>query len=801
MTLERFMGLTQRMLLLSALALIPVLLLMIYIGWINTADRFAEERIRATHLAELLAREQALPFALGRQLLHSLAATHALVEASDATCEAVLRRAAEENSYVTVINIFSPVGDLLHSSAEMPQTTSAADRSWFRDVISGDRIVVSDYLVGRTSGKKAIVMALPLRDKDGKTRAVLALGIDLAWMGRALASVPVAAGTNIVVIDGKGTVLAPERWIGMSIADHPVFKHVHGITTPKSFEEVGIDGVERIFVARPLNPDMSGRSYLWVATPKSSIVDAALHEFLGSTLLVFATVLMLFAAIWREGSRIVLQPVHRLREAVQQLGGAQLSARTNLPHSNDEIGRLAASFDEMAEQIEARERELERSRKSLLRANRALRTIAAVKDVAAHARDKQSLFEEVCDTIASLGEYQLTFIARADSGPQLPLTIVAQRGPPESPRKEIILSWGDNEYGHCAAGIAVRTEQPSVIHEVSRDPRYAPWRDMAVELCIETVIGLPVRVEGRVWGTLVLASSLPSAFDAEETLLLSELAGEIGRGIETLRLRNEKLAAEDALRRMMNELERRVDERTRELEVANHDLQSFSYSVSHDLRAPLRTIEGFAQALDEECGAMLSDVCRGYLERIRGAAQRMGVLIEDMIRLAQISNLEMRATDVDLSALAAAIGAELAAGEPHRQVRLTVAPNLATRGDPGLLRVLMQNLLANAWKYSARTPQAEIEFGLMHLASNGRAYFVRDNGAGFDMRFVDRLFRPFSRLHHAEDFPGSGIGLATVARIVGRHRGRVWAEAEKGKGATFYFVLEQEPGGDKAPAA
>ncbi|MCX7154885.1 MAG: GAF domain-containing protein [Rhodocyclales bacterium] len=790
MTSVQIMGLTRRMLILAAAALLPVLLLMVYIGWLNTEEKITQERTRAMHLAELLAREQALPFTLGRQLLHSLAATHAVVDADDAaTCEAVLKQAVADNPYVTVINIFSPAGDIIHSSSDTPPIT-VADRDWFRDAMSSDRIVVSDYLVGKVSKKPAIAMALPLRDKSGTTRAVLMLGIDLAWMGRALASVPAAEGTNIVVVDGQGMVLAPERWIGRSVAEHPVFKRISGITEPTSFEAVGVDGIERIFVARPLNPDLGGRSYLWVATPKSSAGQAALRDFLGGTALVFTTVLALFAVIWWEGSRIVLRPVRELREVAQRLGGAQLSARTNLPHGDDEIGRLAASFDEMAEQIETRDHELEQSRESLLRANRALRALSSVKDVTAHTKDEQTLFNKLCDTMSALGDCQLVFIARADSGPNLPLTVVAQEGLPEDWRDRIALSWGDNEHGRCAAGVAVREGQPSVIHDVRRDPRYTAWSELAVELGIETIVGLPVRVEGRVWGALVLASSLAGVFNAEETSLLEELAGELGRGIETLRLRVEKQAAEDALLRMMDDLERRVDERTRDLEVANRDLQSFSYSVSHDLRAPLRSIEGFAQALEEECGPALNEDCRSHLERIRDAAQRMGGLIEDMIRLAQISSLEMRTSTVDLTALAAAIGANLAAAEPQRPVRLKVAPGLVTRGDPGLLRVLMQNLLANAWKYSARAPRAEIEFGLMQLPSNEKAYFVRDNGAGFDMAFADRLFRPFSRLHHADDFPGTGIGLATVARIIARHGGRVWAEAEKGKGATFYFVLD-----------
>lgn len=801
MTFQQIRGLTLRMLILAAAALLPVLLLMAYIGWLNTEEKIAQQRTRATHLAELLAREQALPFALGRQLLHSLATTHAVAEPDKpAACSAILKKAAADNPYVTVINMFAPAGDLLHSSSAT-SPTSAADRDWFREALSSERIVVSDYLIGKISKKPAIVMALPLRDKAGKTRAVLALGIDLAWIGRALASVPTAADTNIVVVDGRGTVLAPERWLGRSVAEHPVFKRVSGITKTTSFEAVGIDGVERIFVARPLNPDLGGKSYLWVASPKSSAAAAVLHDLLGGTLLVFATVLALFAAIWWEGSRIVLRPVRRLREAARQLGGSQLSARTNLPHGGDEIGRLAASFDEMAEKIESREQELERSRESLLRANRALRVLGEVKDVIAHTESEQTLFDELCQSIAASSNCRLVFIARADDSADKPLTVVAQAGLPDDSRDKLPRSWAEDERGRCAAGTAVRDNRPCVVYDVRQDPDYASCHPLAFELGIETIVGLPVRVGGRVWGVLVIGSSLVSVFDAEEIRLLEELAEDIGRGIETLHLRAEKQAAEAALLNMMGELERRVEERTRDLEAANRDLQSFSYSVSHDLRAPLRSIEGFAQALEEECGAMLTADCRGYLTRIRDAAQRMGILIEDMIRLAQITGLEMRTTTVDLSALAAAIGAELAAAQTQRQMRLTIAPGLTVSGDPGLLRVLMQNLLENAWKYSARLPQAEIEFGLMSLPSGERAYFVRDNGAGFDMAFADQLFRPFSRLHHAEDYAGSGIGLATVARIVARHGGRVWAEAEKDKGATFHFVLDQVSGGDNSPAA
>lgn len=790
MTLAQFRGLTLRMLLFAAAALVPVLLLMAWMGWLNTEEKIAHERARAAHLAELLSREQALPFELGRQKLYDLSLNTALAAPlNEEACALALKRAVKTNGYLTTIKLYAPNGaNLCSAGAPAP---AVGDHAWFRAALADGRMTISDALPGSSSGKPTVVMALPLPDKGGKPRAVLALGFDLDWMARALAAVPVAPGTNIVVVDGRGTVLVPGRWAGHSVAEHPVFKRISGITEMSSFEEIGIDGQERIFVARPLNQDLGGKSYLWVAAPKSSAAAAALRDFLTSTVLVFATVLALFAAIWWEGSRMVLRPVRFLREAAQRLGGSQLSARTNLPHSDDEIGQLAASFDEMAEKIESRENELERSHESLLRANHALRMLGSVKDVIARAEDEQSLFDESCRTVATVGGYPIVYVARAEHDAGQTVTVLAAEGISREFREQLSITWKDGERGRGVAGTAIRENRTVVIHDPKNDQRFGPWHGLAIERNLTTVIGLPVRVEGRAWGVLALSSTpaQTEAFDLEEIRLLEELTDDIGRGIETLRLRAEKRAAEEALRGMMDELEQRVAERTRDLEAANHDLHSFSYSVSHDLRAPLRSIDGFASALDEECGSVLNPDCRGHLERIRAAAKRMGELIEDMIRLARISSLEMRATEVDLSSLATAIGAELAAAHPERQAGLTVASGLIVRGDSGLLRALMQNLLENAWKYTARTPRAEIEFGAMQLASGERAYFVRDNGVGFDMQFADRLFRPFSRLHRAEDYAGSGIGLATVARIVTRHGGRIWAEAEKDKGASFHFVL------------
>jgi signal transduction histidine kinase len=225
------------------------------------------------------------------------------------------------------------------------------------------------------------------------------------------------------------------------------------------------------------------------------------------------------------------------------------------------------------------------------------------------------------------------------------------------------------------------------------------------------------------------------------------------------------------------------------LAAANGELEAFCYSVSHDLRAPLRAIDGFSLALAEDAADRLAPADRKMLGRVRGAAQRMSVLIDDLLRLSRISRTALAPRGVDLSAMAGAIVEELRQREPARRAVVEIQPGVRAAGDAGLLQVALQNLLGNAWKFTRQRPEARIAFGEAP-GERGPVYFVRDNGAGFDMAYADKLFGAFQRLHSGQEFEGTGIGLATVARIVHLHGGRVWGEAKVDKGATFRFTLD-----------
>jgi two-component system sensor histidine kinase/response regulator len=260
---------------------------------------------------------------------------------------------------------------------------------------------------------------------------------------------------------------------------------------------------------------------------------------------------------------------------------------------------------------------------------------------------------------------------------------------------------------------------------------------------------------------------------------------ELAKKTELLRRQAELLRASEQEAR---DLAEEQTELVRELEHKNRELESFSYAVSHDLRAPLRRIEGFSRAVEDSQADRLDPSGRHYLERVREASRQMSELIDDVLYLARVTRTEMREQEVDLSGLVELLLERLREAEPGRQVEARIRPGVTVMADGQLLRIAIENLLTNAWKFTGRAPAARIEFGMTHAGAEP-TYFIRDNGAGFDIAYADRLFEPFQRLHLQSEFAGTGIGLATVQRIIHRHGGRVWAEGLPGQGATFYFTL------------
>jgi signal transduction histidine kinase/CheY-like chemotaxis protein len=430
---------------------------------------------------------------------------------------------------------------------------------------------------------------------------------------------------------------------------------------------------------------------------------------------------------------------------------AALAAGANDFIPKDSMGRLVTAVRSIAEKVR------------LTRANECMLRLVGVVQELSLARDLQSIMTTVRTAARELtGADGATFVLRDDDK-----CFYADED-------AISPLWKGQRFpmSQCISGWVMLNRQSAVIEDIYADPRIPA--DAYRPTFVKSLAMVPIRTEspigaiGTYWATLRLPT-------AEEVELLQALANTTSVAMENVR--------------MYEELEQRVEQRTAQLAAANEELESFAYAVSHDLGAPLRCIRGYSELLLRECQQELGESGKLYLEKVQLGTQQMRNLMDDLLRLSRVTQAEMKMRPVNLSDLVEERAGELRRSCPDHAVKIDIAKGLEVQGDLGLLRVALDNLLSNAWKFSGRTENALVEFGAKELPGGGREFFVRDNGAGFDMRYADKLFRPFRRLHTQDEFPGSGIGLCTVKRVVQRHGGKIRAESEPGNGATFYFTL------------
>ena len=331
----------------------------------------------------------------------------------------------------------------------------------------------------------------------------------------------------------------------------------------------------------------------------------------------------------------------------------------------------------------------------------------------------------------------------------------------------------------CISGWAMLNRQSVIIEDIYADSRIP--HDAYRPTFVKSLVMMPIRtVEpiaaiGAYWASCHKATP-------EEVNLLQALADSTSVAMEAAGLFA-------TLEKRVAERTEELARRTAELEALNRELEAFSYSVAHDLRAPLITIDGFAQVLKETTAESLDEAALGHLGHIQTAVARMHRLIEDLLGLSKIVRVPMVKTEVDLTAIGREIAKRLRDGAPHRAGEIVIAPDLKAQGDPGLIRVVLENLLANAWKFTSKREHTHVELDMVRGSEGGTVFRLKDNGAGFDPRYASKLFGPFQRCHSQADFPGTGIGLATVQRIVHRHGGKIWVEAQLDRGASFYFTL------------
>lgn len=472
-------------------------------------------------------------------------------------------------------------------------------------------------------------------------------------------------------------------------------------------------------------------------------------------------------------SRRIVIPVLDLSEGAKNLAEGNLDFRINLKR-NDEMGQLSRSFDKMAENLKTNIT----AKKSL---NVFLRSIKNIHQIMVRERSREEMLNGICRTLTSFQDFTSSWITLLDINGRPAISAESGSGKHFDFIQKLLEQGELPDYANQAL------EKPGIVVVTTSMPA-DPENPDAGRLSDHSSFSVCLAYQETVYGVLSFTHIRETFLAAEEESLLLGLANDIALVLHNLDVEDEREKAQAEVRNYRDRLEELVKERTRELEASNRELESFAYSISHDLRAPLRAIDGFSRVIQEDYVDKLDKEGRNCLDRIRKGSQRMGDLIDDILKLSRITRGEMQYDTVDLSATVQEITNELRSREPERKVEFVISPDLAAQGDNRLLRIALENLLGNAWKFSSRKESALIEFGVADIGGEN-AFFVRDNGAGFDMAYVDKLFGAFQRLHGANEFSGTGIGLAIAQRVFHRHGGRIWATGDINKGATFYFVL------------
>ena len=727
-----WLSLRKLLVLLVLMAAVPLMVVELISNERDQEGQIERARDSMDALAEVIAGSNARTVEGVGQFLIAVAAAPVVAGEDREGCARYLRRLLSlEPSYLN-IGLIGLDGRLGCEATGKGHNVDLGDRDFFTRALSSGQLTVSAFQVGRVTGRHSIVFARPVEAETGRIKGVLHVALDLGALGGSVRGGNAVPGACVQLVDTAGAVLASgdgdASFVGAPLTD-PVLRQAVGAR--RTGRLIGPQGEEPALL-RTLHPvKVRGEPvmYVAVAVPTQQITAPLQSNLRGRLAGILAIALAVAAAVWGVGHRLIVRPVERLIAGLRHVETGDYARALHQPGTPlRELGELQRSLASLVMTLEAQRFERDQA-------------LGALSDRETRYRE---LFKANPQVMYVYEVESLRFLAVNEAA-------TAYYGYTHDDMLKLALPdiWPGQAQASALDPVPGNGPAPAVVH-----------RKKSGETRLVEVIVSPMVFEGY----------------PAELVMVTDVT--------------ERLATQARVREGAERLEQRVAERTRELELSIRELEAFSYSVSHDLRNPLGAVGMFGQMLAAHLGDGADEQSQLYLARIEQGVRGMEALIDDLLTLAQVARAQLVMAPVDLTALCREVIDGLRLTEPQRVVEVSLEEGLQCTGDAGLLRQLLVNLLGNAWKFTARTPQPRIRVGREPGAAGAAAaFFVQDNGAGFDMKFAGRLFLPFERLHGDHDFPGTGIGLATVQRIVARHGGRIWAEAAPEQGATFHVEL------------
>jgi len=766
-----FASLRMRLILLVLLAVIPAMGLALYSGMEQRKNALSRAQEDALRLAENASDVQERLIENTRQIFFTLSQMREVQQLDAAKCSKVLANLLSQSKGYTNLFAIKPNGDVFASALTMSGHVTFADRAWFKQLLKTREFIIGEYLLGRITGKAALTLAHPVLNKRGQLKAILGTGLDLGWLSQFMTEIKTPAGTSLAVLDRNGTILlrhpGPEKFVGKTMPERAILRAILAKGEGTS-EAIGLDGVPRLYGFTSLDR-FSGSVYVTVGIPKETAFAAATQNMMRNLTWLGIVAALAIGAAWVAGSLLIMRPVNELLGVTGRLGAGDLIARIGPRYERGELGQLGRAFDQMAESLQKGEAERNAAEDELKRHRDHLEELVQERTVELKGTNER-LEKEILERKGaeealrlanaynrSLIEASLDPLVTIGSDGRITDVNVATEKVTGHSREELI---GTDFMGYFSDPEKAKAGYQKVFQD-------GFVQDYALEIRAK---------DGHLTPVLYNAS------------VYRDEAGQVIGVFAAARDITERKRAEEEVRTLNAELENRVVQRTTQLEAANKELEAFSYSVSHDLRAPLRAIDGFSRILLEDYIKNLDEEGKRVLGVIRNNTQKMGQLIDDLLVFSRLGRQEIRVSEINMERLAKTVFEEVKPTQPERKMRLTIRQVPPGQGDPAMIKQVFSNLLSNAIKFTRPKETATIELGGFDQEKEN-FYYVKDNGVGFDMQYVHKLFGVFQRLHSSEEFEGTGVGLAIVQRIVHRHGGRVWAEGKVNEGATFYFSL------------